>query len=180
MKHALALALFLAGCATDDPMDSAAASAPCAGRFSVRTPPTWLRPGPFTLANNPHTYDLNQPAWRANSATPERAIFTVPFTAGDKILGIAWDAFGAGGDLAAITVYWQAGMDGMIDAGTAARLVTGATDRDRPAAWGTVDLSGPMFRTQTLTATSNLWVEVEERGDYYIGDVTATYERSCP
>lgn len=145
----------------------------CLPTVTMRFQPPWLVRGAFERAANPAGGD---PVWRAAGA-PFAASFSVPYRPGARITGLAFDAYGdgsPGAGLLNMTAIYQ-------PAGAGEQVLVEAQDVGREPRWGKVVLGGGFGFGPHDLAAGKLWVrfDVTERG-YYIGEVTATFERACP
>ena len=66
----------------------------CSIKIMDPLPPAWLLQGPFVQAADPAGRGAQ--VWISNSHVPSAASFAVPFTVGDRITGLVFDAFGNG------------------------------------------------------------------------------------
>jgi hypothetical protein len=157
------------------PPDAAPPDSPSSCPISVvnsALPSSWFDQGPFVLVADP-TGSGNQ-AWVSNAHVPSDASFALPFKAGDRITGLIFKAYGNGSDagLKYLEAVYQP------RPGVSVQLSGMGEDLGRPAQWGYVTFPG----FQSTVLSGGLVVvrfDVTEAG-YYIGNVTATFERPCP
>lgn len=128
--------------------------------------------GPFVLAADP-TGSGDQ-VWVSNANVPSDASFAVPFQAGDRVTELVFKAYGNGSDggLKYMKVIYQP------RPGASVQTLAMGEDLGRSTQWGSVGFPG--FQPTVLTGGLVLVrFDVTEVG-YYIGKVTATFERPCP
>jgi hypothetical protein len=137
-------------------------------------PSSWVTQGPFVLVADPTGRGAQ--VWVSNTNVPADASFTLPFKAGDQITGLVFNAYGNGsngGDagLKDIELVYQ-------PPGASNQILGMGEYFDNPAPWGHVVFLG--FQSTVLSGGSVLVrFDVTEAG-FYIGLVTATFERPCP
>jgi hypothetical protein len=133
-------------------------------------PSSWVAQGPFVLVADPTGRGAQ--VWVSNTNVPADASFTLPFKAGDRMTGLLFNAYGNGSvaGLKNIELVYQPG---------ASNQVLGMGEYfGNPAPWGHVLFPG--LQSTVLSGGSVLVrFDVTEAG-FYIGLVTATFERPCP
>jgi hypothetical protein len=177
--NAKPLLLLVAACghvttgASQVPPDAAPPDSPSSCPISVANsalPSSWFAQGPFVLVSDPT--GSGDHVWVSN-AQPSDASFAVPFKVGDRITGLVFKAYGNGSDagLKYMKVVYQPRPGASVQLGM-------GEDLGRPAQWGYVGF--PDFQSTVLSGGLVLVrFDVTEVG-YYIGKVTATFERPCP
>ena len=175
------LLLLVAACgsvttgASQVPPDAAPPDSPNSCPVSVTNialPSSWSVQGPFVLVADPAGSGAQ--VWSSNAHVPNDASFFVPFKAGDRIIGLVFAAYGNGSDagLRSLEVVYQP------RPGVSVQISGMGEDLGRPAQWG--DVVFPGFQSTVLSGgLVVVRFDVTEAG-YYIGKVTATFERPCP
>jgi hypothetical protein len=175
------LLLLVAACgsvttgASQVPPDAAPPDSPNSCPVSVTNialPSSWSVQGPFVLVADPAGSGAQ--VWSSNAHVPNDASFFVPFKAGDRITALVFKAYGNGSDagLKYLEVVYQP------RPGVSVQISGMGEDLGRPAEWGYVTF--PDFQSTVLSGgLVVVRFDVTEAG-YYIGNVTATFERPCP
>lgn len=133
-------------------------------------PPMWVDSRDFTLVDDPtRRHPL---VWVSNGAAPSGS-FTVAFADGDRITGLAVEAYGNGSaGLRNIQAAYKP------SAGAPWQTLATGEDLGRAAQWGQVSL--PNFQAAVLSSSGQILVTFDVTGTgYFIGPVTADLERDC-
>lgn len=120
-----------------------------------------------------------EPAWVFTAAAPVNSSFSIPYHGGDRIIGLAIDVYrhAMGQEVRTLDVLYKLAPDSSDLAYLGFR-----TDRvDLPSMLGRhrIILDGNGFKPTILLPTGVLWVELHATPGYWIGHVTATFERGC-
>ena len=111
--------------------------------------------------------------WVSNANVPSGASFALPFKAGDRMTGLLFNAYGNGSDagLKNIELVYQ-------PSGASNQVLGMGEYFGSPTPWGHVIFPG--FQSTVLSGGSVLVRFDVTEADFYIGLVTATFDRPCP
>lgn len=176
MKPVL-LVLLLTACtvrATADDAEVSDAGGSCIETIYSRFFPAQIG-GPFVISENPvkHRQD---PAWSSTGAAELMGSFPISYQAGDRIVGLALDAWWNRVEfpgIRAIQVRYTPDMD------SSPIILASGSDVARQG-WKTIALTEHQFAGVELAPYGQLWVEIEfALLNYRIGYATAIFERPC-
>jgi hypothetical protein len=134
-------------------------------------PPQWFARADFDVVNDPA--GTKGQVWKANGSSPSGS-FVVRFQDGDRLDGLAIEAYGDGspGGLKNIQVLYQP------DASVPQHAIATGDDLGRGPKWGAVTF--PNLQPTVLSSNGAVTVLFDVIGTgYYIGQVTPTLERPC-
>lgn len=152
-------------------------------QISSRFTPQWLKLGPFSIGDNPVKPEPPGPAgpaypshvWKSTGAVPDTAVFAVPFQAGDRLIGLSFDALGDpdGKGLDRVGVYYLGGR-----ARYSIELASGIDKGRSSKEWGSFDML--LDKPIGLGSDSEVWVELSvTASNYYIGAAKTIVQRTC-